>query len=156
VTALLAVPGLVATGSVDEARAVLADADGRGGTLLDGAATLMARGMLATLDGPVQTALSQLARAAVLLEPVAAATLLPDTPAALTAVVAVQCGELPVAQTALRRALAHGHGGRSCVTGDSASPAVRWRPPGSRSRATSWWRRHSPQGSPDGPTTPGR
>lgn len=110
--ALLAVPGLVATGAVDTARDVLAGTAG-GGRLLDGAAELMARGMLATVEGTAPAALSLLARAAVLLEPVAAATLLPDTPAALTAVVALQCGELSLAQQVVHRAATHRHGGRA-------------------------------------------
>ena len=115
VGAVAAVPALVATGAVGEARAVLAAADGRAGAsgLRDGAALLLARGMLATVDGSAPAALSQLARAAVLLEPVATTTLLPDTPAALTAVVAVTCGELSIAGDAVRRAREHRHGGRA-------------------------------------------
>ena len=115
--AVRAVPGLVVTGAVDEARAVLAAAGNAPGTLLDGAVTLLARGMLATVSatgrcaGPA--ALLQLARAAALLEPVAATVLLPDTPAALTAAVALQCGELSIAQGVLQRSLAQRHGGRA-------------------------------------------
>jgi DNA-binding CsgD family transcriptional regulator len=112
--AVLAVPALVADGAADEARAVLAGAPGTG-TLLDGAAALMARGMLATVSATASTALSQLARAAALLEPVAPTVLLPDTPAALTAVVALQSGELSVAHDALRRALEQRHGGRPAL-----------------------------------------
>lgn len=115
--AVRAVPGLVVTGAVDEARAVLAAAGSAPGTLLDGAVTLMARGVLATVSaagkGVGPAALSQLARAVALLEPVAATVLLPDTPAALTAAVALQCGELSVAQAVLQRALAQRHGGRA-------------------------------------------
>lgn len=111
--AVRAVPGLVVTGAVDEARAVLAAAGTGCGTLLDGAAALMARGMLASVSASGPAALSQLARAAAMLEPVAPTVLLPDTPAALTAVVALHCGELSVAQTVLQRALAHRHGGRA-------------------------------------------
>lgn len=110
----LAVPALIGTGALAEARAVL-DADagtGRASTLLAGAETLMARGMLATVTGTDTAALSQLARAAVLLEPAGETVLLPDTPAALTAVVALQCGELAVADSALRRAVAAKLGGR--------------------------------------------
>jgi DNA-binding CsgD family transcriptional regulator len=110
---VLAVPGLVATGALDEARAVLAAADGSAVDLRAGAAVLLARGVLATVDGTAPAALSQLARSAVLLEPVATTTLLPDTPAALTAVVAVACGELSVAGEAVRRAREHRHGGRA-------------------------------------------
>ncbi|WP_214408040.1 helix-turn-helix transcriptional regulator, partial [Pseudonocardia lacus] len=80
-----------------------------------GAAALMAEGMLATVTGSAPAAVSRLSRAAGLLEPVAATVLLPDTPAALTAVVALQCGELSVATDALRRAVQGRHGGRPAV-----------------------------------------
>ena len=85
------------------------------GTLLDGAAAMLARGMLETLSSSGPAALSQLTRAAAMLEPVARTVLLPDTPAALTAVVALQCGELSAAQTVLQRALAQQHGGHAAV-----------------------------------------
>ena len=107
----LGVPNLVATGALDEARELLAG-PGSAATLLDGAAELMGRGMLSTVTGSSTAALSQLSRAGVLLEPVAASVLLPDTPAALTAVVALQCGELTVAAANLRRAVEGRHGGR--------------------------------------------
>lgn len=118
--ALLAVPALVATGALDAAREVLdtarTDAGRRAATLVEGAAMLMAQGMIATVCGSGPAALSQLARAAVLLEPLACTSLLPDTPAALTAVVALQCGELSVADAGLRRAIRAGHGGRPTRT----------------------------------------
>jgi DNA-binding NarL/FixJ family response regulator len=82
------------------------------GTLLGSAAELMAAGMIETVTGSAPAALSRLCRAAGLLEPVASGVLLPDTPAALTAVVARQCGELSVAADALRRAVEGRHGGR--------------------------------------------
>lgn len=114
----LAVPALIGTGALTEARAVL-DAThagtGRAATLLAGAETLMARGMLATVTGTDTAALSQLARAAVLLEPAGETVLLPDTPAALTAVVALQCGELTIADSVLRRAVAAKLGGRPAL-----------------------------------------
>ncbi len=113
-TAVLAVPALIATGQLDEARAVVdaaRAAPGEANTALDGAASLMARGMLDTVSGSAPAALSQLMRASALLEPVAATSLLPDTPAALTAVVAMQAGELSVADTALHRAVEAQHGG---------------------------------------------
>ncbi|MGH3937364.1 MAG: LuxR C-terminal-related transcriptional regulator [Pseudonocardiaceae bacterium] len=111
---LLAVPGLLGTGALEQARAVLEAADtGSAGAsgLLAGAEMLMARGMLATVTGTSSAALSQLARAATLLEPAGQTVLLPDTPAALTAVVALQCGELAVADATLRRAVAAKLGG---------------------------------------------
>ncbi|HZA17980.1 MAG TPA: LuxR C-terminal-related transcriptional regulator [Pseudonocardiaceae bacterium] len=111
--AALAVPALIGIGELAQAGAVLdaADAD-QGATLMTGAEILMARGMLATVTGTSTGALSQLARATVLLEPAGETVLLPDTPAALTAVVALQCGELAVADSTLRRAVAAKLGGR--------------------------------------------
>ncbi|MDQ3763593.1 MAG: helix-turn-helix transcriptional regulator, partial [Actinomycetota bacterium] len=111
----LAVPALIGIGELAQARAVVEAADSgtdRGATLLAGAEILMARGMLATVTGNSTAALSQLARAAVLLEPAGETVLLPDTPAALTAVVALQSGELTVADATLRRAVAAKLGGR--------------------------------------------
>ncbi|MDQ4010607.1 MAG: LuxR C-terminal-related transcriptional regulator [Actinomycetota bacterium] len=123
--AVLAVPALIGIGELAQAHAVLDGADagtGRGATLMAGAEILMARGMLATVTGTATEpttgtststgALSQLARATVLLEPAGETVLLPDTPAALTAVVALQCGELTVADSTLRRAVAAKLGGR--------------------------------------------
>lgn len=114
---VLAVPALIGAGALDDARALTAAGAPAAGpsTLLAGAAALMAGGMLSAVAGSGAAALSQLARAAVLLEPVAATTLLPDTPAALTALVALQTGELSVAETALRRAAVGRHGGRAAL-----------------------------------------
>jgi DNA-binding CsgD family transcriptional regulator len=112
---LLAVPALIGIGELARAQEVLAAAS-TGATpsagLLAGAEILMARGMLATTIGTTTSALSQLARAALLLEPAGETVLLPDTPAALTAVVALQSGELTVADAALRSAVAAKLGGR--------------------------------------------
>ncbi len=113
--ALLAVPALIGIGELAQAQTVLdaADADTfRGATMLAGAEILMARGMLATVTGTSTAALSQLARAALLLEPAGETVLLADTPAALTAVVALQSGELTVADATLRSAVAAKLGGR--------------------------------------------
>jgi DNA-binding CsgD family transcriptional regulator len=120
---MAAVPALIGTGALGEARAVL----DRAGlvepaasplagvrpvpTLLAGAESLMAQGVRDTIDGSPTAALSQLARAAALLEPTAGSVLLPDTPAALAALVAAHCGELDVAQSVLDRAVAAGLGG---------------------------------------------
>jgi DNA-binding CsgD family transcriptional regulator len=72
----------------------------------------MAKGVYDTIEGSSTAALSQLARAAALLEPAGAGVLLPDSPAALGALVAAHCGELDVAQSVLDRAVAAGLGGR--------------------------------------------
>ncbi|WP_245645398.1 helix-turn-helix transcriptional regulator [Pseudonocardia acaciae] len=115
--AVVAVPALLGTGALEEARALLEppSAGGRPPTLLAGAESLMARGVYDTIAGSPTAALSQLARAAALLEPSGASVLLPDTPAALGALVAAHCGELDVAQSVLDRAVAAGLGGRSAA-----------------------------------------
>jgi DNA-binding CsgD family transcriptional regulator len=121
-TAVLAVPALIGTGALDEAGKLLeAPAAGNGApvrppTLLAGAEELMAQGVYDSVAGSPTAALSQLTRAASLLEASQRAALLPDTPAALAALVAVHCGELDVAQSVLERALRVGLGGRGSVT----------------------------------------
>ena len=65
------------------------------------------------MTGSPTAALSELTRAAVLLESSHRAALLPDTPAALAALAAVQCGELDVAQSVLERAVRVRLGGRA-------------------------------------------
>ncbi|MET0190394.1 MAG: hypothetical protein ABW212_15430, partial [Pseudonocardia sediminis] len=102
----VAVPVLIGTGALDEARAALHVVEppapsagtaasvlgappslgggsplGRPPTLLAGAEDLMARGILDSVEGSPTAALSQLARAAGLLETAHRAALLPDTPA---------------------------------------------------------------------------
>ena len=120
-TAPLAALALLGTGSLAEAREALAAAEGdRPPTLAAGAESLMAAGVLeSVLDSPVATstaatpmmALSTLTRAAALLEPGGRTVLLPDTPAALAAIVALHCGEPDVAVSVLERALSRGAGG---------------------------------------------
>jgi DNA-binding CsgD family transcriptional regulator len=112
----LAALALLGTGSLTEAREVLAASGGeRPPTLVAGAEALMASGVLESiLCSPVSaptTALSTLTRAAALLEPGGNAVLLPDTPAALAAIVALHSGELDVAVSVLERALDSGAGG---------------------------------------------
>lgn len=112
---LLAVPALIGIGELAQAQEVLDATDAvttSSAALLASAEILMARGMLETITGTATSALSQLARAALLLEPAGETVLLPDTPAALTAVVALQSGELMVADAALRSAVAAKLGGR--------------------------------------------
>lgn len=113
--AILAVPALIGTGALDEARDVLAATErgrsGRPPTLLAGAEELLARGVYDSVTGSPSAALSQLARSAALLEPSGQAALLPDTPVALGALVAMHCGELDVAQSLVDRAVAADVGG---------------------------------------------
>ncbi|MFI6762561.1 LuxR C-terminal-related transcriptional regulator [Micromonospora sp. NPDC050417] len=80
-------------------------------TLLTGAALLTARGVRETLTGPPTAALSTLVQAAALLEPAGRTVLLPDSPAALAALVALHCGELEIGERVLDRAIAAGLGG---------------------------------------------
>lgn len=113
---VLAVPALVGIGALDEARAALDEpagsSAGRPPSPLAEAETLMARGVITSVAGSPAAALSQLARAAGLLEPAGPTVLLPDTPAALTALVALHRGELSIAETALGRGITAKLGGR--------------------------------------------
>jgi DNA-binding CsgD family transcriptional regulator len=80
-------------------------------TLLAGAAALMADGIRESVTGSTTAALSQLVRASALLEPAGQALLLPDSPAALAALVGLHGGELALAESVLDRATAAGLGG---------------------------------------------
>lgn len=80
-------------------------------TMLDGGASLMAQGVVESVTSSATTALSTLVRAAGLLEPAGKAVLLPDTPAALAALVALHSGEPGVAESVLDRAVATSSGG---------------------------------------------
>ncbi|MFD0741894.1 hypothetical protein ACFQ1L_08400 [Phytohabitans flavus] len=74
-------------------------------TLLTGAAALMASGIRESLSGSATAALSTLVQAAALLEPAGRAVLLPDSPAALAALVALHSGELDTGESVLERAV---------------------------------------------------
>jgi DNA-binding CsgD family transcriptional regulator len=80
-------------------------------TLLASAALLMARGVRETLAGSPTAAMSALVQASALLEPAGRAALLPDSPAALAALVALHCGEFDIAERVLDRAVAARIGG---------------------------------------------
>jgi DNA-binding CsgD family transcriptional regulator len=105
-----AVLGLIGTGQLAPVGDLLSTSD-TSPTLLAGAAALMADGVYASVTGNPAEALSTLVRAATLLEPADHAALLPDSPAALAAMAAVQSGELAVAESVLRRAVQAGMGG---------------------------------------------
>ncbi len=112
--ALLAVPALLATGDLARAREVLESAppsEHDTPTLTAPAVRLLATGLLATVDGDLPTALSDLTRAAELLEPAGEAVLLPYSPAELAAIVAAQCGEAALADETLGHAVAAKVGG---------------------------------------------
>jgi DNA-binding CsgD family transcriptional regulator len=109
---VLAAIGLIGTGQLADGQPLLdappADAPP---TLLAGAAPLMARGVYESVVGSATGALSTLVRACALLEPAGRAVLLPDSPAALTALVGLHCGELRIAGSVLSRATGAGVGG---------------------------------------------
>jgi DNA-binding CsgD family transcriptional regulator len=116
-SAVLAAIGLIGTGQLADGRALLDAPPGDGPpTLLAGAAALTARGVYESVVGSATTALSTLVRACALLEPAGQAVLLPDSPAALTAIVGVHCGELGIADSVLARAAASGVGGDLMAT----------------------------------------
>ncbi|HEY0495042.1 MAG TPA: helix-turn-helix transcriptional regulator [Kutzneria sp.] len=108
--------GLIGTGRLAEADELLSR-PGSGGppTLLAGAARQLAQGVRESVAGSATTALATLTRAAVLIEPLGRNVLLPDTPAALAALVAMHCGEFTVAEAVLRRAVDSGMGGAIAV-----------------------------------------
>lgn len=80
-------------------------------SLLDGARELMVRGVQQSLDGDGTAGLSTLLEAAAVLRTRCRGALLPDTPAALGALVALHCGAGDHATTALREAVESGLGG---------------------------------------------
>ncbi len=103
---------LVGTGDLDGARRLLdAPAPGVAPTLFAGAATRMARGIADSVSGCATETLSTLLGAAAMLEPALGGTLLPDSPAALSALTALHTGELALAGPVLTRALDGGIGG---------------------------------------------
>ncbi|HEV7962980.1 MAG TPA: LuxR C-terminal-related transcriptional regulator, partial [Actinoplanes sp.] len=109
---------LVGTGRLDAAEQLLHAAPDEPGdpsagppTLLSTAAYGMARGVCDSVTGSPVAALSALVQAGQLLEPSGSAVLLPDSPAALAALVAVNCAEFGTAQAVLERAVRTGMGG---------------------------------------------
>lgn len=100
--------GLIGTGHLTEITPAATDGPP---TLLDGAASLMATGVRQSVCGSPVDSLSTLVRAAGLLEPAGRGVLLPDSPAALAALVGLHCGELGVAESVLDRAVTAQVGG---------------------------------------------
>ena len=109
----LAALAMLGIGAHNDAQRLLAVTAGNGGapTMVAGAQTLMAQGVWESVAGSATASLSTLSRSSTLLEPAGPAALLPDTPAALTALVAICVGELDIAESALRRAIAADMGG---------------------------------------------
>ncbi len=104
--------GLIGTGQRAAARQLPEGPSGDAPpTLLAGAAALMASGVQESVTGSTTAALSQLVRASALLEPAGQALLLPDSPAALAALVGLHGGELALAESVLDRAASANLGG---------------------------------------------
>ncbi|MGY1743734.1 MULTISPECIES: LuxR C-terminal-related transcriptional regulator [unclassified Blastococcus] len=108
---------LLEIGAPQEAADVLAGAgrprEGGAATTLAVAEELMAQGVHQSLGAGTDAAaaLSTLTRAAALLEPMGRTALLPDTPAALAALVALHRGEPAVGESVLQRAVTADLGG---------------------------------------------
>jgi DNA-binding CsgD family transcriptional regulator/tetratricopeptide (TPR) repeat protein/ABC-type uncharacterized transport system YnjBCD ATPase subunit len=116
---MIAVPVLAGIGALGEAQRVLARSGGSAEstpTLLSGVESLIAHGVEESISGSPVAALSQLSRAASLLESAGSTPLLPDTPSALAALVAMHAGEFAAAASVLRRALSARQGGPLAAT----------------------------------------
>jgi DNA-binding CsgD family transcriptional regulator len=113
-SAALATVGLVGTGRLAEVPPDVEPAQPP--TLLTAAAALMAQGVRESVTGSQTTALAALVRAADLLLPAGRTALLPDSPAALAALVALHAGEWSVVGSVLDRAVAAGVGGGLMAT----------------------------------------
>ncbi|HYQ62642.1 helix-turn-helix transcriptional regulator [Actinophytocola sp.] len=108
----LATLGLLGIGDLADARELRGSASSDGPpTSLSSALTLMAGGLHESVAGTPTNALSMMVRAAGMLEPVGRGVLLPDSPAALGALLALHYGELGTASSLLDRAVAAGTGG---------------------------------------------
>lgn len=108
--------GLIGTGQRAKAEEALAQpVPAVVPTVLAATAVRMARGIHQTLSDDPAEALSTLLGAAALLEPAGPVTLLPDSPAALGAIVALHAGELGLAESVLARAIAARTGGEPLV-----------------------------------------
>lgn len=104
--------GLLGIGDLADARELRSQTTADGPpTSLSSALTLMANGLHESVTGTPTTALSMMVRAAGLLEPVGRGVLLPDSPAALGALLALHYGELATASSLVDRAIAAGTGG---------------------------------------------
>jgi DNA-binding CsgD family transcriptional regulator len=109
--------GLLGIGDLADARDLRGQTNSDGPpTSLSSAITLMAGGLHESVTGTPTTALSMMVRAAGLLEPVGRGVLLPDSPAALGALLALHYGELGTATSLLDRAIAAGTGGAPLTT----------------------------------------
>jgi DNA-binding CsgD family transcriptional regulator len=111
VTAGFGAVGLIGTGRLPDAQALDASGTGEPPTSLSAAAALMARGMAESVSGTPTAALSALVQASSMIEAAGPAVLLPDSPAALGATIALHSAELDTADALLTRAVHAGTGG---------------------------------------------
>ncbi|GAA1636477.1 helix-turn-helix transcriptional regulator [Actinoplanes couchii] len=118
VSAGFAAVGLAATGRLPEAERLIRadDPSAQPPTSLSAAATLMARGTAESVTGSPSTALSTLVQAATVIAPAGPTALLPDSPSAIGALLAMHCNELDVAESLLTRAGLQGTGGALLAT----------------------------------------
>ncbi|QRP44696.1 helix-turn-helix transcriptional regulator [Amycolatopsis sp. FDAARGOS 1241] len=103
---------LAGTGQLAAARELVdAPVPGVAPTLFAGAVARTASGIVDSVNGHGAETLSALVGAAAMLEPASGGAPLPDSPAALAALVGLHSGELGLAESALERALARDVGG---------------------------------------------
>jgi len=113
----MAALALLATGEPAQAKAVRESAALRQPpTMLAGAMALIAEGIELSLTDSYTSALSALSRATSMFESLGCTSMLLDSPAALTGLVAIHAGEFEVAESVLRRAIAQQAGGRLART----------------------------------------
>jgi DNA-binding CsgD family transcriptional regulator len=111
---MLSVPGLVALGRVDDARAALTTAERaleRPARLAIEAVLALATSAIQSVDGALDDAVAGFVESAELIETSAGRLVLPDTPHALGAVVAAAACDFTVAEHLLTRAVEHEVGG---------------------------------------------
>lgn len=110
--AAYAAVGMIGIGRVGEAEELMrAPRDAGPPTSISGAAGQLSEGVWESVTGSASSSLSTLVRSASLSEPVAGSMLVPDSPAALAAIVALHCGEFDVAKSMLDRSVSAGSGG---------------------------------------------
>ena len=108
----LAALTLLAVGKPDLATDMFSSAAGhRRPTMLPSVKSLLTDGVRLSVSESTTQALSALSRAASMLEPVGSSALLPDTPAAIAAIISINAGEFGFAESTLRRALSGTTGG---------------------------------------------
>ena len=109
----LAALTLLAVGRPDDAAEMLAArVDRSGPTMLPCVSSMLADGVRLSVTGSTSEALTVLTRAASMLEALGPSVLLPDTPAALAALISIEAGEFEFADSTLRRAVSGNAGGR--------------------------------------------